>query len=157
MVDSFNVGSGIGKYVAYVIRGKDRDGEFEIQRRYKEFDLLHEKLILRWPGVYIPAIPNKTTIGNTEKQVTLNRMRFLNGFLNRLAIIPGIYYAEEVQAFLKSDSEQVEKSLQSFEKRTVDETLNKYIDTFAEEIKEMNERLEQAEIYDFFGSLDKLR
>jgi hypothetical protein len=48
-----------GKYVSYVIKGADKYGEFVCTRRYKEFNLLREQLISRWPGCYVPPLPPK--------------------------------------------------------------------------------------------------
>jgi hypothetical protein len=50
-------GSGISKYTVYVVKGEDKMGEFEVQRRYSEFFTVRETLLHRWPGCYIPPIP----------------------------------------------------------------------------------------------------
>jgi hypothetical protein len=54
----------IGKHTVYNIKvpprqGKDTTGLFEMQRRFKEFDLLRHELVERWPGVFIPPLPPK--------------------------------------------------------------------------------------------------
>ena len=43
----------------YTIRGTDKDGSFEIYRRYSDFANLREVLLIRWPGCYIPPLPPK--------------------------------------------------------------------------------------------------
>ncbi len=58
--------SGVAKFVKYSIRGKDRNGMFEIPRRYNEFLALRNLLVARWPGYYIPPIPPKKVLGNLE-------------------------------------------------------------------------------------------
>lgn len=38
-------GTGIQKYVAYLIKGEDEKGPFEVYRRYSEFDALRIHMI----------------------------------------------------------------------------------------------------------------
>jgi len=45
--------------IKYTVTGQDREGKFEVQRRYNEFHMLHLKLNERWPGCFIPCIPEK--------------------------------------------------------------------------------------------------
>lgn len=51
---------GIKSYIVYTIKLKNRNDA--ILRRFSDFFLLREKLIIRWPGVYIPNIPPKITV-----------------------------------------------------------------------------------------------
>jgi hypothetical protein len=53
-------------YVQYYVKGKDRLGEWEGQRRYNHFFFLHDILMQRWPGVYLPRLPPKKAIGRYE-------------------------------------------------------------------------------------------
>ena len=54
---------GIQKYITYNIRGEDVNGPFNIYRRFKNFVFLRETLVKRWPGCYIPALPQKKNFG----------------------------------------------------------------------------------------------
>jgi len=49
----------IGAVIKYTVSGSDSEGRFEIQRRYNEFLALNNALNDRWPGCYVPAIPEK--------------------------------------------------------------------------------------------------
>lgn len=49
----------MGKITKYTVTGRDAAGEFTCQRRFNEFEALYNILITRWPGCYIPAIPEK--------------------------------------------------------------------------------------------------
>ena len=49
----------MGGHIAYEVKGEDKMGKFEGLRRYNEFHALREKLLARWPGIYIPQIPPK--------------------------------------------------------------------------------------------------
>jgi sorting nexin-1/2 len=52
----------INKYVVYAIRGTDNDGSFEIYRRYSDFHNLRKTMVKRWPGCYVPPIPEKKAV-----------------------------------------------------------------------------------------------
>jgi PX domain len=41
----------------YLVSGEDKDGKFEVQRRYKDLICLRNTLVKEWPGCYIPFIP----------------------------------------------------------------------------------------------------
>jgi hypothetical protein len=47
------------KYTVYDVTGSDKHGAFSVKRRYNEFNELREKLVLNWPGYFIPPIPEK--------------------------------------------------------------------------------------------------
>jgi len=49
----------VGKIMKYTVTGRDQQGEFTCQRRFNEFEALQKALTERWPGCYIPAIPEK--------------------------------------------------------------------------------------------------
>lgn len=53
-------------HVVYTVFGWDRQGRFEIFRRFSEFYQLRELFTDRWPGLYIPPIPSKKLVGNTN-------------------------------------------------------------------------------------------
>ena len=58
-MDDMKGGIKFGQVVKYTVIGQDSEGKFEIQRRYNEFLALNETLNARWPGCYVPAIPEK--------------------------------------------------------------------------------------------------
>ena len=47
-----------------MIKGRDKNGEFQIGRTFRDFALLKEKLSLRWPGCFIAPMPTKTIGSN---------------------------------------------------------------------------------------------
>jgi hypothetical protein len=49
-------------HIKYTVCGEDGDGSFEEVRRFKEFFALRKAMLDRWPGIYIPAIPEKKLI-----------------------------------------------------------------------------------------------
>ena len=56
----------VGKHIKYTVTGVDPMGDFQADRRYSEFFALRGCLSHRWPGIYIPAIPEKKVMGNKE-------------------------------------------------------------------------------------------
>ena len=52
----------ISGHVKYTVTGIDDEGEFTEVRRYREFHAVGQVLRTRWPGCYVPAIPEKKVI-----------------------------------------------------------------------------------------------
>ena len=52
----------VGGTIKYTVKGEDQQGEFEVVRRYNEFYALYTSLVERWPGCYIPCIPEKKAV-----------------------------------------------------------------------------------------------
>lgn len=53
-----------GGHIKYTVTGIDPDGPFEEVRRFRDFFALKNGLNQRWPGVFIPALPEKKLVGN---------------------------------------------------------------------------------------------
>lgn len=66
-----------GGHIVYDVRGKDRQGPWEGNRRYNEFFLLHEIIQKRFPGIPIPCIPPKQAIGNKDNTFLQDRTFYL--------------------------------------------------------------------------------
>lgn len=49
-------------HYVYTVFGVDKEGPFEVQRRFKEFYLLRQVLVTRFLGLYVPPIPPKKTM-----------------------------------------------------------------------------------------------
>ena len=56
------MGSSTTGHIKYTINGIDSDGSFTEARRFREFNTLREVLLQRWPGIYIPALPEKKLV-----------------------------------------------------------------------------------------------
>ena len=57
------VKSGINNYHSYPVNGRDSLGQIECTRRFSNFFKLRDVLLIRYPGLYIPPIPNKKSTG----------------------------------------------------------------------------------------------
>jgi hypothetical protein len=73
----------ISSHVSYLIKGKNLK-ENSLERRYREFDALHNVLIQKWPGIYIPPIPKKQIINNTDTKTIEKRKNVLDNFLKEI-------------------------------------------------------------------------
>jgi hypothetical protein len=51
-------------YFTYKVIGTDREGPFEVRRRYSDFDLLRKRMSQRWVGIYLPPISGKRADNN---------------------------------------------------------------------------------------------
>ena len=87
----------VGSYIAYTMDGTDVTEQ--LTRRYSDFFALYEKLVQRWPGIYVPRIPPKKITGNQDPSVIKTRMRLLNRFCLNLSNIEYLYKAEETSIF----------------------------------------------------------
>ena len=93
-----NQGSGPLAYTLYHLKGTLVS--IEIKRRYSDFFLFREKLVQRWPCVFIPTLPSKKMIGKMSSRFIETRMAMLNHFLDRLSQIDDIFKSEELKAFI---------------------------------------------------------
>jgi hypothetical protein len=55
----------------------------------------------RWPGCFIPVLPEKTMIKNSI-QIVQERQRLLSNFVQNVASSRHLYNSEEFQLFLRS-------------------------------------------------------
>ena len=60
----FGVPSAIrqGGHNKYLVQGFDSDGPFEDHKRFRDFEALQNAFASRWPGMYIPALPEQKVI-----------------------------------------------------------------------------------------------
>ena len=91
------VDKAIGSYICYTMDGTDVTEQ--LTRRYSDFYALYEKLLQRWPGIYIPRLPPKKMTGNMDPNLIKTRMRLLNRFCLNLSNIDYLYKAEETSIF----------------------------------------------------------
>mmetsp|Transcript_80523 Transcript_80523/g.93947 ORF Transcript_80523/g.93947 Transcript_80523/m.93947 type:complete len:427 (+) Transcript_80523:52-1332(+) len=119
------------KHVVYKIQGNDSNGEVNIERRYSQFTALRNVLLERWPGIYIPPLPGKKLMGNTDPANIEERRAALEVFLNNCIEIPHLYLSEEFQLFLRTQSPDVSKALEAMPKLSYDEIIEKYIRVYS--------------------------
>lgn len=92
----------MSKYILYTVKGEDKDGTFEVFRRYSDFYAVRAVLVQRWPAVFIPAIPPKKAVGNMDQQFIEDRRKFLENFCKNIATTKFLWYSDEFKIFIRS-------------------------------------------------------
>ena len=117
----------IGSFISYTLNGTDIIGK--MTRRYSDFFALYEKLVQRWPGVYIPKIPPKIITKNTSRKRIKRRMRLLNRFCLNLSEIDYLYNCDETYLF-KSNNQDVATLINKMPEMTLEETIHRMKEAF---------------------------
>jgi sorting nexin-1/2 len=118
---------GLKSYVNYTIILKGTNET--IFRRYSDFFALRKKLTERWPGVFIPNIPPKKTMGNLEEKVIEARKKLLNTFCIKLSKFPHIFASKEMNLFT-SNCQDVKKAFNNLGNQNYEELYLKYKEAF---------------------------
>jgi transposase-like protein len=120
---------GVTGFTSYTLQGSKIPEP--LSRRYRDFDALRRKFIDRWPGVFIPNIPHKKTVGNKDKEIVGLRIEMINRFLKKLSKIDYLFNSDEMELFLQN-SNNVPKTLDSIKEDTYEELLKKYASVFTD-------------------------
>lgn len=110
----------------YKVKGRDHLGEFEMYRRFREFDTFRKVLYSRFLGLYVPPIPPKKSVGKTEDLLVEERMFFLDRFMRQIAELPYLYESDELQVFLRPTGTDVCKALETMPRLTTDDLLARF-------------------------------
>ena len=117
----------VTSHVSYLIKGKNISKEDSLERRYREFDALHNVLTQKWPGIYIPPIPKKQIIKNTDSKTIEKRKNVLDNFLKEIEKQIYIMESEEIKIFFDVDIKDVTNILlKKIEKINYQELNNNY-------------------------------
>ena len=120
---------GVTGFTSYTLQGSKIPEP--LSRRYRDFDALRKKFVERWPGVFIPNIPHKKTVGNKDKEIVGMRIEMINRFLKKLSKIDYLYNSDEMELFLQNSS-NVPKTLDNIKESTYEELLRKYSNVFTD-------------------------
>ena len=123
-----------------------------LERRYRDFASLREKLVERWPGIFIPNIPHKKTIGANDKEIIDMRIEMINRFCLKLSKIGYLFNSEEVELFLQNSSD-VPKTLNSLGQQDYDTLLKKYSATFTSYDDNFDTQIGKTEQEKFYNQL----
>lgn len=97
-------------HIKYTVTGVDSEGPFEEMRRFKEFYALKVALAARWPGVYIPALPEKKLVGNKDEKFIEERRSLLERFMKEIAKFDYLTHSKEFKTFTRERGD-IEKLL----------------------------------------------
>ena len=142
----------VGSYISYTLDGTDITEQ--LVRRYSDFFALYEKLLQRWPGIYIPRIPPKKITGNQDPNVIKTRMRLLNRFCLNLSNIDYLYKSEETNTF-KSNVPDVANSINKLPELSYSDMLSRMREAFPEFNENYDIIVGKSKITDFDNFLTK--
>jgi len=77
----------------------------DVQRRFKHFDWLHDRLLEKFTFISLPNLPEKVFMGSTDERFVEKRKRHLERYLNRLARHPVVRGSDVFQHFMKVSKE----------------------------------------------------
>lgn len=100
VVNPVKVG-GSGGHIKYTVFGIDGEGEFQETRRFREFFALAQAIRVRWPGCYVPSIPEKKMVGNDKEEFVEERRSLLVRFLKQIAKNDYIINSKEFGIFAR--------------------------------------------------------
>ncbi|CAK90193.1 unnamed protein product (macronuclear) [Paramecium tetraurelia] len=121
------------KQTYYTIKGSDKDGNFEVHRRFKDFVALRNLLAQQWPGCYVPSLPGKKLFNGNDPKTIHDRKKFLNAFCQKLSLLPHLFQTDAVsQVFLRSKDDKIYTKLESIKSQSTQDLLQKYQTTFAD-------------------------
>ena len=111
----------------------------------------------RWPGIYVPAIPDKKLVGNKDEQIVEDRRLLLESFMKDAAKFDYIINSREFKIFSRGPGE-IDQVLKSLQRQTPEQVLNKYrrnfhIDNYDAKMENLN--LYQNEIAKFMIFVNK--
>ena len=133
----------IGGHVKYSVTGVDDEGEFTDVRRFREFHALGQVLRTRWPGCYVPSIPEKKMINQNNEQFVEERRVLLERFMKEIAKYDYIVFSKEFKVFARGKGE-IDKVLFALPKQTPMQVLEKYRLNF-----KLDEDQEDTEIHKY--------
>lgn len=139
----------VGGHTKYTVTGIDDEGEFKESRRFREFHALSIVLRTRWPGCYVPAIPEKKMVGNNDSQFIEDRRQLLERFVKEIAKFDYIVFSKEFKVFVRGTGE-IDKVLQSLPKQTPLQVLEKYRLNF-----KINEECEPTDLNNYSDTIQR--
>jgi sorting nexin-1/2 len=115
----------VSGHTKYIVNGVDSEGPFEEQRRFKHFFALKNALTHRWPGIYIPALPEKKLVGNNDNKFIEERRSLLERFMKEVGKHEYLTHSKEFRIFAREKGD-VDKTLNNLVKQNPMQILEKY-------------------------------
>jgi len=79
------------------------DNQYEVMRRYSDFEWLHNRLIAELPHLNVPPLPEKAAMGNLEMKFINLRKQMLSKFMIRCTHHEDILNSDGFKIFLTKD------------------------------------------------------
>lgn len=147
------VKDGIKKYVTYSIMGSAMSSA--ATRRFSDFYTLREKLVERWPGLYIPNIPPKKAVGNVDTKTIVYRMRLLNDFCMKISNLKYLFTSEEMKLFQSPSNTDASKALEKMQPLSYKVMLDNYKAAFPQFKDDFDLILGKGKLLDFQSFMKK--
>ena len=135
----------VSNHTHYIV---ERSDDFmRSEHLYKEFENLREKLIEKWPGIFIPGLQPKKAKAKNETNISEIRKEQLNRFCHKLGNIPYLLGSKEVRVFF---NENINIPQETFEQMAI-----RYKTTFTEFDNNFDEDSEEVQTHfgSFFGAI----
>jgi len=120
-------------YHVYKIQTVPSSGVDHVFRRFRDFVWLRAILVKSFPGLFVPPLPPKKYMGNTEKEFVVERRQDIERFLNRCAQLPALALSDPYTAFV-SRAQTFDDAMKELDKqvneRPIDDMLRNYRQLF---------------------------
>jgi len=115
----------VSGHIVYTCKGVDSQGEWEGNRRYNEFFKLHEILEQHFPGIPLPSIPPKKSIGNKDVKFISERRFYLERFMKKIAPYKFVIESQPFQIFARPNGD-IDKQLMRLPKQKPEQIIERY-------------------------------
>lgn len=148
-------GGSVNSHYVYQVVGSDKDGRFDVRRRYSDFYELRAKLVENWPGIFIPPLPEKKLAGGSNAEFLTDRSFWLDHFMKRCGKIAHIFYSDEMQLFIRAAGGETSKVKDS-KKNSPKVMLERYKKQFYKFCQEttLSEKIQNS-VDHYFKNLDQ--
>ncbi|CAI9097686.1 OLC1v1034156C1 [Oldenlandia corymbosa var. corymbosa] len=117
VTDPAKMGNGVQAYISYKVITKTNLPEYQgpekiVIRRYSDFVWLRDRLFEKYKGVFIPPLPEKSTVEKFRFSAEFIEMRrqALDLFVNRIASHHTLQQSEDLRIFLQADEQTMERA-----------------------------------------------
>ncbi|CAI9780230.1 unnamed protein product [Fraxinus pennsylvanica] len=117
VTDPAKMGNGVQAYISYKVITKTNFPEYQgpekiVIRRYSDFVWLRDRLFENYKGIFIPPLPEKSTVEKFRFSAEFIEMRrqALDVFVNRIASHHELRQSEDLKTFLLEDEQTMERS-----------------------------------------------
>ncbi|TKY87952.1 hypothetical protein EX895_003048 [Sporisorium graminicola] len=107
--DPQRIGDPMTAHIVYTVRVQTncpafRSQHFSSLRRYRDFRWLHAALVQNNPGIIVPPVPEKVSIGRFAAELVEARRIGLETCINKIANHPLLQQDDDLRLFLESDN-----------------------------------------------------
>ncbi|KAF5954061.1 hypothetical protein HYC85_006917 [Camellia sinensis] len=117
VTDPAKMGNGVQAYISYKVITKTNLPEYQgsekiVIRRYSDFEWLRDRLFEKYKGIFIPPLPEKSTVEKFRFSAEFIEMRrqALDVFVNRIASHHELQQSEDLRTFLQADEQTMERA-----------------------------------------------